>query len=298
MPLPGSRPRSRVKVDQSFRLSSRALQLVVCLLRLVLLPICPPLRELQRCFFIRPLILILMGAFRSRPSPQPTRRGPLILAAPACEWLGDGAKAIVLRGEAFEISKGGVRGRGHPIGVGLAAAALALIWEGPDSRLVLRSAADPDLALEVHYRAFVAGAGLSLWAPARRRTKPCYFSFDPVSRTLSPAGYEGRLVVGIHLDGESLRLVPPSDPLALVVAPEGGGGLSSRPDAGALRVPAPLGAVAVPLNGGGAVPVSLAQETPGSWGPGGAIAAVASTSTQAPQPAKFGAGAEDSEDPS
>ena len=223
--------------------------------------------------------LPVMGALFSHapPEPKPTsRNAPLILREPACEWLGDGAKALTFTGDAFQVNqqnRHGIQGRGRPVGVGLAKDAVALLWEGPDSHLVIRSAAEPSLALEVHYRQFVAGAGLSLWAPTSRRAKPCVFALN-ADRTLSPQGLSQSLVVGLHLDGVSLRLVPRSDPLRIVVA------LDSE----------------AASTGTGAVAVSLQQQTqPSAMTPG----AVPVSLPQHPSPGKFaGANEYEEEDPS
>lgn len=223
-----------------------------------------------------------MGALFSHapPEPKPTSRtAPLILREPVCEWLGDGAKALTFTGDAFQVNqqnRHGIQGRGRPVGIGLAKDSVALLWEGPDSHLVIRSAAEPSLALEVHYRQFVAGAGLSLWAPTSRRAKPCVFSLN-ADRTLSPQGLSQTLVVGLHLDGVSLRLVPRSDPLRVVVA------LDSEVASMGTQRP-------------GAVAVSLEQQTQPSATTHGAVSVPL---PQHPSPDKF-AGATDceEEDPS
>ena len=176
-----------------------------------------------------------MGAWNAKPAP-PSRTAPLHIARPVCEWLGDGSKALVLKGAPFTINKAGVRGRGNHVGVGLSSGAVPLIWEGPDSNLVLRCASDRNLCLEVHYRTFVAGTGLSFWASSSGRARPCVFSLN-ADNTISPLGYSDRLVLGLNLDGESLRLVLPSDHLAIVVDRDGTGALQQQQPIGAIPVP-------------------------------------------------------------
>jgi hypothetical protein len=156
-----------------------------------------------------------MGSFHFRPRMAGANKkvAYLVLPATSCEWLGQGFKALALRGDAYAVVKGAASGRVQAIRVGLAADALPCIWDGPSNNFVLRSSTDESLALEVHFRKYEAGSGISLWHS--RRANPCRWMLNS-NRTLSPVG-RPHLVIGLHLDGESLQLVPFGDPLSITL---------------------------------------------------------------------------------
>lgn len=162
-----------------------------------------------------------IGASKAAAAAGASKERALILKSPACDWMGDAPKAIVLRGSAYMVGKDGSRGYG--IGIGVAGKACIFQFDGvAGDAMSLRKFDDPDLALEVNWRKNEPGNPLSMWysggEAGKGRGAACKFTMGP-DRTLSPFGAKG-VVLGAKQGTAELILVGASDPLRLIFQSE------------------------------------------------------------------------------
>eukprot|EP00434_Breviolum_minutum_P006369 symbB.v1.2.005621.t2/scaffold309.1/size276354/2 len=135
--------------------------------------------------------------------------------SPKCEWMGPGTKAMVLRGNGYEVHEAG--GRGHAIGIGFADSAMFVSFDGlPKESMAIRKFDDQKLAMEVNFRKWEEGAGTSLWYSDKMDPAwVCKFTLND-DRTISPFG-QRHLVLGAKRGASDIVLVKQGDPLQLVL---------------------------------------------------------------------------------
>jgi len=134
----------------------------------------------------------------------------LLIESPACDWLGDGGKALVVVGQkydgAFDHPEGKMHGRGMQLRIGSACDAVELFLDGPPDAMRIRKADERMMLLDITGGQRGVGTIVNLWGTTERPAWTVTYVLH-ADGTLGPRDAP-RLCLGVVCQGKNRQQQP------------------------------------------------------------------------------------------